>query len=95
LNASAPTEIMVESGIDKMTFKNSLTHKYFINFLFGEEIDGLEVWLNVFYSKKTDAKLYDNWTFPSNTIMDKFYYDNDTIILLNTPGLTIGKTSLK
>ena len=27
--------------------------------------------------------------------MDKLYYDNNTRILLNTPGLTIGKTSFK
>ena len=94
MNASAPEEIL-ETGIETMTFKNSLTHKYTLNFLFGDEFDGIEVWLNIFYTNKTESNLYDRWTFPNNTAMDEFYYDNNTKILLNTPGVIIGNTSLK
>jgi len=77
---------MVESGVYKMTFQNSLTHKYFVNFLFGEEIDGIKVFEPLLV-KQDRSDLYDNWTFPDNTVMDKFYYDNNTKILLNTPDL--------
>ena len=94
LNASAPDEIL-ETGVSTLSFKDSLTHKYTLNFLFGDEFNDMEVWLNIFYSNKTDANLYDRWSFPNNTAMDLFYYDNNTKILLNTPGVIIGNTSLK
>ena len=94
LNASAPEEVL-KTGITRMDFKNALTHKYTLNYLFGDDFNGIEVWLNIFYSNTTDPELYDRWTFPNNTAMDKFYYDNNTRILLNTPGMIVGNTSLK
>jgi hypothetical protein len=94
LNASAPVKVM-ETGIKKMKFKNALTHKYTLNYLFGDDFDDIEVWLNIFYTNKTDSELYDRWTFPNFLAMDKFYYDNNTKILLNTPNVTVGKTSMK
>ena len=66
-----------------------------MQFNFEPDFDGIEVWLNIFHTNKTDASLYNNWTFPTELSMDNFYYDNNTEILLNTPGVTIGKTSLK
>jgi hypothetical protein len=52
------------------------------------------VWLNLFHTNKTDATLYDNWTFSTVHVMDKFYFDAYTSAILSTPGLIIGNSSL-
>jgi hypothetical protein len=77
LNASAPVE-MIDPNVKEMKFENSLKHKYTVNYLFGEEFDDLMVYLNILYTNKTDAALYDNWSFPSITVMDQFWYENNT-----------------
>ena len=93
VDESIPIKIM-EHGIKNMTLKDNINHKENINFRFGSNFDGITVKMKVFYTSKTNASLYDSWTFPSPSIMDDFYFDKDTMVLMNTNLITVGKSSL-
>ena len=93
VDESVPIKIL-DGGIKNMTLMDNINHKENINFRFGPDFDGIKVEMKVFYTTKTDATLYDNWTFPSPSVMDDFYFDIDTSVLMSTNPIVVGKTSL-
>ena len=76
-----------------MEFANSISFKNSLNFNFKEQFDGIEVWLNLYHTNKTNSSLYERWTFPKVEVMDQFYFEKRTNTLLSTPGMTVGKSS--
>lgn len=78
-----------------ISFTNKITITNTLNFKFGENFNGIEIWLNLFYTNSTDSSLYKNWTFPNTNIMDDFYFSKNTTELIESTGFIVGKESLK
>ena len=65
-----------------MTFENKITKQNTLNFNFHDDFDDIKVWMLLLQSNETDPKLYDGWTFPSDSVMDNFYYNQNTTRLI-------------
>ena len=94
INESLPIEI-INKNITQIEFKNNLDHNYDIQFNLGDGFDGIKCWLNIYHSNQTDSTLYENWSFPTNEVLDAFFFDINTKALLNTYGFKIGSESFE